>query len=142
VRVRELMVPRTASVAAEDSLEEVAMRLQAERRRALPVVWEGRVVGLVTLAAVRQVPAARRGEVRARELALPVPELTPEATAWEALREMGQRRLPQLPVVQQDGLLVGTVTQEDILRGLELRELEDSERRGPWMGPGQRESPT
>lgn len=142
VHVRELMVPRTAAVSAEDSLEEVATRMQTERRRALPVLEGGRVVGLVTLATVRQVPALRRSQVRAREAALAVPELTPQATAWEAMRQMGQRRLPQLPVVE-GGLLVGTVTQEDIMRGLELHELEDSQRHGPWgMGPGQRESPT
>ncbi|HEX8437725.1 site-2 protease family protein [Archangium sp.] len=143
VRVREVMVPRTASVEAEDSLEEVAARLRTERRRALPVREEGRVVGLVTLAAVRQVPAARRSQVRVREVALPVPTLTPESTAWDALRELGQRRLPQLPVVLEDGTLAGTLTQDDVMRGLELRELEDTPRSGPWgLGPRERESPT
>jgi Zn-dependent protease/CBS domain-containing protein len=142
VRVGELMVPRTASVEAHASLEEVATRMQAERRRALPVVENGMVVGLVTLAAVRQVPPAQRGQVRAREVALPVPPLTPESTAWEALREMGQRQLPQLPVVR-DGLLVGTLTQDDVMRGLELRELEDTHPQGPWgLGPRERQSPT
>jgi Zn-dependent protease/predicted transcriptional regulator len=140
VRVGELMVPRTASVEAHASLEEVATRMQAERRRALPVVDNGTVVGLVTLAVVRQVPPSQRGQVRAREVALPVPALTPESTAWEALREMGQRRLPQLPVVR-DGLLVGTLTQDDVMRGLELRELEDTHPQGPW-GLGPRQSPT
>ncbi len=142
VRVRELMVARTASVDADDSLEVVATRMRTERRRALPVVEAGHVVGLVTLASVRQVPALRRAQVLARQVALAVPELSPEATAWEALQEMGRRRLPQLPVVR-DGLLVGTVTQDDVLRGLELRELEDSETHGPWgLGPRERESPT
>ncbi|WP_239470252.1 site-2 protease family protein [Archangium violaceum] len=140
VRVGELMTPRTASVEADTTLEEVATRMQTERRRALPVVELGAVVGLVTLAVVRQVPPQRRAQVRVREVALPVPALTPESTAWEALREMGQRRLPQLPVVR-DGTLVGTLTQDDVMRGLELRELEDSQPRGPWdVGP--RESPT
>ncbi|PTL76582.1 site-2 protease family protein [Vitiosangium sp. GDMCC 1.1324] len=142
VHVRELMAPRTAAVEATDSLEEVATRMQAERRRALPVVEDGHVVGLVTLAAVRQVPAPRRSQVRVRAVALPVPLLTPESTAWEALREMGQRRLPQLPVVQED-MLVGTVTQDDVMRGLELRELEDTNLRGPWgLGPREHQSPT
>jgi Zn-dependent protease/CBS domain-containing protein len=142
VKVRELMVARMASVDPVDSLEELALRMRSERRRALPVVEDGRVVGLVTLAALRQVPAQRRAQVRVREVAVPVPLLTPESTAWEALREMGQRRLPQLPVVQ-DGVLVGTVTQDDIQRGLELRELEDTHISGPWgLGPRERESPT
>jgi CBS domain-containing protein len=100
------------------------------------------VVGLVTLATVRQVPPSQRLRLRAREVARLVPPLTPESTAWEALKEMGQRRLPQLPVVQ-DGALVGTVTQDDILRGLELRELEDTHLHGPWgLGPPGHESPT
>ncbi len=142
VRVRELMVARTASVDAADSLEELALRMRSERRRALPVVEDGRVVGLVTLAALRQVPAQRRAQVRVREVALPVPLLTPESTAWEALREMGRRRLSQLPVVRE-GVLVGTVTQDDIQRGLDLRELEDTHTSGPWgLGPRERESPT
>jgi Zn-dependent protease/CBS domain-containing protein len=141
--VRELMVPRTASVEADDSLEEVARRMRTERRRALPVVEAGRVVGLVTLATVRQVPVRERARVRAREVALPVPALTPEASAWDALRELGQRRLPQLPVVREDGTLVGTLTQDDVMRGLELRELEDTPGSGPWgLGPRERESPT
>jgi Zn-dependent protease/predicted transcriptional regulator len=140
VRVRELMMPRTSAVPAEASLEEVDARLHTERRRALPVVDGGRVVGLVTRVALQRVPAQRRGEVRAREVALPVPELTPEASAWDALREMGQRQLPQLPVVQ-DGLLVGTLTQEDLLRGMQLREQEEQRRNGPW-GVGPRESHT
>ncbi|WP_257457833.1 site-2 protease family protein [Archangium lipolyticum] len=140
VRVGELMVARMASVEADATLEEVVTRMQAERRRALPVLENGTVVGLVTLAAVRQVPAQQRARVRARQVALPVPTLTPESTAWDALREMGQRRLPQLPVVR-DGALVGTLTQDDVMRGLELREFEDSQPRGPW-GLGPRESPT
>ncbi|WNG62356.1 CBS domain-containing protein [Archangium gephyra] len=140
MRVRELMTPRTSAVGAEDSLEEVDTRLRAERRRALPVVEDGRVVGLVTQEAVLRVPAPRRGQTRAREVAWPVPELTPETQVWDALREMGQRQLPQLPVVQ-DGLLVGTLTQEDLVRGIQRRELEGNQRNGPW-GVGPRESHT
>lgn len=140
VRVREVMVARTASVDAADSLATVALRMQAERRRVLPVVEDGRVVGLVTLATVRRVPPSRREQLLAREVSLPAPLVTPESTAWEALREMGLHQVPQLPVVRE-GLLVGTVTQDDIARQLELRELEDTSPHGPW-GPGPRESPT
>jgi Zn-dependent protease len=140
VRVREVMVARTASVDAGDSLATVALRMRAERRRVLPVVEDGRVVGLVTLATVRRVPAPRREQLLAREVTLPAPLLTPESTAWEALRELGLHRLPQLPVVRE-GVLVGTVTQDDISRLMELRELEDTSPHGPW-GPGPRESPT
>jgi hypothetical protein len=49
-----------------------------------------------------------------------------------------------LPVTE-DGVLVGMVSQEDILRGLELRELKlkESRRQGPWnLGGRGHESPT
>ena len=142
VKVGELMRRRSESVDAQATLREVVERLHAEQRRALPVVEEGRVVGLVTLAQVRQVPVAKLPEVRAYEVALVVPVLGPEATAWDALKEMNQRGLPQLPVVEY-GELVGTLSQEDIQRGLELHQRDDTPRRpGPW-GVGRRdESPT
>jgi Zn-dependent protease/predicted transcriptional regulator len=142
VKVRELMMRRTAVVHGSDSLATVAERMRDEKRRALPVEENGQVVGLVTLGGVRQVPVQKRGEVRVREVAQAVPTLSPEASAWDALREMGQRRLPQLPVVEE-GLLVGTISQDDVMRGMELRELEDTTTSGPWgMGPHGRESPT
>ncbi len=137
VTVRELMVERTGAVEADASLREAVERLHLERRRALPVVEAGRVVGLVTLALARQVPVPRLEEVRVRDVAQPVPSVTPESTAWVALEALSQRGLPQLPVVR-DGLLVGTVTQEDLQKALELGEREDSQPRGPG-GLGRRE---
>jgi Zn-dependent protease/CBS domain-containing protein len=142
VPVRELMGPRTATVEVDASLRELTEVLYSERLRAVPVVEAGRVVGLVTIEAVRQVPVDQLAGMAVRELTAPVPVLTPDSPAWEALKEMGQRQMPQLPVTQ-DGVLVGTVTQEDILRGLELRELKDSSRQGPWnIGGRGHESPT
>ena len=143
VPVGELLVARTESVEADTSLREVVERMHLERRRALPVVEAGRVVGLVTLALVRQVPVPRLAEVRVRDVAQEVPRITPTSTAWEALEAMGTRGLPQLPVVGEDGLLLGTVTREDVQKAMELREREDRQPRGPWgLGRRQGESPT
>ncbi|OJH36571.1 site-2 protease family protein [Cystobacter ferrugineus] len=142
VPVRELMGPRTATVEAGASLRELTELLYGERLRAAPVVEQGRVVGLVTVEALRQVPVERLVDMAVRELSEPVPVLTPDSTAWEALQEMGKRQMPQLPVTQ-DGALVGMLSQDDILRGLELRELKESRRQGPWnLGGRGHESPT
>jgi len=132
LRVKDVMVARTASVEAWQPLSQVAALLRLERRRAMPVVEAGRVVGVVTVGMVRQIPEERRPEVRVREVAQPVPGVTPESSAWEALRELGKNRLPQLPVVGPEGELLGTLTQDDLLRALELRELEDTKSSGPW----------
>ncbi|WP_082175225.1 CBS domain-containing protein [Archangium gephyra] len=122
VRVGELMVRHTDAVAAGDTLAQVAEHMRLERRQALPVVEQGQVVGLVTLEAVRRIPVAERARRRVREVARPVPAVTPEASAWDALLEMGQYGVLQLPVVEE-GVLVGTVSEEDVARELKLREL-------------------
>ncbi len=132
LRVKDVMVARTASVESYEPLSQVAAMLRLERRRAMPVVEAGRVVGVVTVGMVRQIPEERRPEVRVREVAQPVSGVTPESSAWEALRELGRNRLPQLPVVGTEGELLGTLTQDDLLRALELRELEDTSSSGPW----------
>jgi Zn-dependent protease len=132
LKVKDVMVARTASVESYQPLTQVAALLRLERRRALPVVEDGRVVGLVTVALVRQIPEARRAEVHVREVAVPLTGVPPESSAWEALRELSRNRLPQLPVVGEQGELLGTLTQDDLLRALELRELEDTSSSGPW----------
>ena len=71
------------------------------------------------------------------EQALPVDQ----ATAWDALKAMGQRQLSRLPVVR-DGVLVGCVSQEDLVRELERRERQETRRPGPWLGGRGHESPT
>ena len=138
VSVGELMQGRTGCVDAEASLREGVERLVLEKRRALPVVVGSRVVGVVTLARVRQVPVDQLEQVRVREVAQVVEPLSAESSAWEALKQLNPLALPHLPVVR-DGVLVGTLSREDIQRGLELRQREDSPR-GPW-GMGRRESP-
>jgi Zn-dependent protease/CBS domain-containing protein len=142
VAVSAVMVPRTEAVQAGQSLREALERLLGERRRAMPVEEGGQVVGMLLLDDVRRVPVSELEERQVRELSVAAPVLTPASAAWDALKEMGQRRLPQLPITE-DGVLVGTLTQEDLVRALELRELAESRGRGPWgMGGRENQSPT
>ena len=54
---------------------------------------------------------------RVEELMTPSPEVIhPEATIREAMKVMKTRRFRHLPVVDQDGGLVGLVSQRDILK--------------------------
>ena len=142
VSVGEVMVRRTEAVEVEQSLREALERLHGERRRAMPVVEAGQVVGMLVLDDVRRVPVRELDGRQVRELSVAAPVLTPESSAWDALKEMSQRRLPQLPITEH-GVLVGTLTQEDLVRALELRELGESHGQGPWgMGGRENQSPT
>ncbi|MBM7112542.1 site-2 protease family protein [Archangium primigenium] len=143
VTVRSVMKRARVSVEAGASLREATEVLYTERQRVLPVVEAGRVVGVLPLEAVRQVPVDRLTEVTVRDLMQEVPVLRPDATAWDALKLMGPDRLPLLPVAE-DGVLVGTLSQEDLVRALETREARDPNApRGPWnLGGRENQSPT
>lgn len=139
--VGQLMRGSPEPVDAQASLLSVLERLNTEQRRALPVARQGHVFGVVTLARVQQVPVDQLEQLRAHEVTQTVEPLRPESTAWDALKQLTQHALPQLPVLK-DGALVGMLSHEDLQRGLEQQhEDEHPTPRGPW-GVGRRESPT
>ncbi len=121
LRVREFMSPLEAGVAADETLREVGDRMARERRTAYPVTEDGRVTGLITADSVKRIAPDDRGRTRAREVARParvVPAGERLADALHLLRDA----VPEIAVVE-DGRLVGTLSQLDVTRGLELREL-------------------
>src|SRR5262249_61606997 len=67
----------------------------------------------------------------------PVISVEPDASIWEAVRIMLQRRISGLPVIDKQGRLVGMVSEGDFLRRAETG---TQARRSRWleflMGPG------
>jgi CBS domain-containing protein len=67
----------------------------------------------------------------------PVVSVEPDATILQAIRIMLQRRVSGLPVIDQDGSLLGIVTEGDLLRRVETG---TQRRRARWLeflvGPG------
>ncbi|MEH0937176.1 site-2 protease family protein [Micromonospora psammae] len=128
VRVADVMTPQPQTASAEMTVADfVDHYLFAYRHSALPLVDEGRPVGLVTLDRVRGIPAERRaattlGEVscRADQLVLASPE--------EQLNDL----LPRLSecadgraLVVADQRLVGIVSPSDISRAVQRGSLRD-----------------
>jgi Zn-dependent protease/predicted transcriptional regulator len=119
VRVADVMSARPDDVAPDLSVAEFMDRyLPAHRHSAVPLVEDGRPVGLMTVERARQVPLERRGEVRLRDVACPPGEL-----AFAAPDEPLNHLLPRLTacsggraLVVADHHLVGIVTPADIER--------------------------
>ncbi len=92
-------------------------------RRALPVVDDGRLIGIVSVTDAKEVPQpawahTTVGEVMTRA---PLTTVAPDAGLDRALGLLAEHSLNQLPVV--DGAhLVGMLTRADVLRVLQLRE--------------------
>jgi Zn-dependent protease len=101
--------------------------LLPRNRRAMPVVDNGRLVGIVTVSDLRQVPVADRGRATVaqvmggREGLITVEADTPVQRAVELLTEHDFEQLP----VMEDGRLVGMLTRADVMRQLQLREALD-----------------
>jgi Zn-dependent protease/CBS domain-containing protein len=96
-------------------------------RRAVPVVTDGRVVGMVTISDVLQVPVEARawttvGQVMGGRDGLVT--VTPTDTLRRAFELLGEHDFEQLPVMAE-GRLVGVLTRADVMRQLQLREALD-----------------
>lgn len=92
-------------------------------QQAFPVEAQGRVLGIVRLADVRQLPASEWHAATVAEVMKPIaelPALPPNARAEQALDELARRDVEQLPVVDHDHI-VGLVSRGDLVRWLALR---------------------
>jgi predicted transcriptional regulator len=122
LRVRDLMSPLEAAVGGDERLLAVAERMSRERRTAYPVSESGRVVGFVTADAIARVPPGARGETAAREVLRPAAVAEAGDRIADALHLFGEAGFPEIAVTD-GGRVVGTLSQLDVARGLELRDL-------------------
>jgi Zn-dependent protease len=95
-----------------------------QNRRAMPVADNGRLVGIVTLGDIREVPPDRRaatpvGSVMGGRDGLVT--VSPGSSLAAALEALGRGDYEQVPVVD-NGSLVGMLTRADVLRQFMLRE--------------------
>ena len=92
--------------------------------RALPVVQDGALVGLLTVHGLRQVAPEDWPIVPVRQAMIPLPKLytaTPDQELSSAFQRMVEHDVHQMPVLQ-DGRLVGMLTRDAILQFLQLRQ--------------------
>jgi Zn-dependent protease/predicted transcriptional regulator len=138
LRVKDLMTRQVCSVPANISVDDAAEDMLAARSLACAVTVDGQSVGLLTLDAVQAVPVERRSQIRAGEIAILTPPLSPGEDAAKAFRIMSETDAPQLAVAE-DGQLVGTLSREDLVRELKLTELQSTQRRALPRWPRRRE---
>lgn len=132
--VQDAMHARVITADPHESLPDAVVKMETLRIKRLPVVQEGRLVGLLTDGEVgRHLPALhegltpwefahRAGRVRVRDaMRRPVLTVAPEEPLDRAVRVMLDRRVGGLPVLTEDGALVGILTLTDVLRAA-LRE--------------------
>ena len=133
--VSEVMQAEVATLAPAERLDLVEDVMRLGRIRHMPVLDEGRVVGLVSnrdlLAAsltrsIEFEPSAKRTFLRSVEVAEVMSRdlvtVEPEANLREAASLMIEHKIGSLLVVKPDGTLLGLITETDLLAAALLDE--------------------
>jgi CBS domain-containing protein len=136
-----------ATVAAEETVRSAAQRMRLAGVGSLPVVKDGRPIGVVTdrdLALETICGRLDAGAVRVSELPLrPLVTILQDAPVSEAIRLMRRHAVRRLPVVDEQKQLVGIVSADDLvhLAATELSALAAALRAQAPLGEAQRSAP-
>ncbi len=115
--IQEAMTKAPKTVTSDTTVEEAARTLKAEDIGSLPIVDDDRLVGVVTDRdiAIRIVGEGRGLETTVGEIASKdVVTVDPQQSLEEAARLMAEHQIRRLPVVEEDGKLVGILAQADV----------------------------
>ena len=119
-KISELMTPDPCAIEADKPVSYAARMLKDEDVGLAPIVEGDRLVGTLTdRDIVTRVIAEGKDpqSVTVREVAsTDVVTVDPEQDLDEALRLMASNQVRRLPVVDEDGRLVGVVAQADVAR--------------------------
>jgi acetoin utilization protein AcuB len=113
--VRDVMTHGPVTIGLDTPCHELRRTMDELRVRHLPVVADGRLVGIVSDRDVRSAAAASPGAVAGRIMTPNPATVTPETRIEHAARAMLDGRFGSLPVVV-DEAMVGIVTYTDLLR--------------------------
>jgi len=121
-RCREIMSTRLKTATRDMSLREVALLMREGDMGALPVVEDGRLVGIVT---DRDIVV--RAVAEGKEASTPIGEamtaevfyVRPDDFAFEAIRLMGDKQVRRIPVIDKDDKIVGIIAMADVALEME-----------------------
>lgn len=123
VPVSRLMRPTTQSVPPTMTVSQLIYDyVMNTDERAFPVLEGDRLLGLVSLVDVRQIPRDQWDKTTVAQAMTPIDKLTvasPREEATQALSDLANRDIRQIPVVQE-GRLVGMLRRADVMRYLQL----------------------
>jgi CBS domain-containing protein len=118
--IRDVMTSDPCSIDAEKSVAYAAKMMRDEDVGLAPIVEGDKLIGMLTDRdiAIRVVAEGKSpDQVTVREVASKqVVTIDPQQDLDEALRIMAKHQVRRLPVVEEDGKLVGVVAQADVAR--------------------------
>lgn len=116
MNVRDLMTPNPRTVELSDTIQDAARIMREEDTGAVPVVEEGRVVGMVTDRDI-VIRAVADGDFEATIDDIVSDDVvcaTAEMTTAAAAALMGEHQIRRLPVVDDDENIIGIISLGDL----------------------------
>ena len=115
--ITEAMTANPTTVSSETTAQEADRKMKTEDVGSLPIVDGDELVGVVTDRdiAIRLVAEGKGAETTVGEIASKdVVCIDPQQSLEEAARLMAEHQVRRLPVVEEDGRLVGMLAQADV----------------------------
>jgi CBS domain-containing protein len=115
--VQEAMTPNPTAITPDTTVQEAARLLKSEDVGSLPIVEDGRLTAVVTDRdlTIRVLAEGRGADTVVREVASQdLVTIDPQQGLDEAARLMAEHQVRRLPVVEEDGRLVGMLAQADV----------------------------
>ena len=122
MRCREIMTSSVRTAAPDTPLREVAVMMRDGDVGSLPVVENGKLVGIVTDRdiVVRAVAEGKDASAPVSEaMTAEIYAVRPDDFVFEAIRMMGDKQVRRIPVVGESGELAGIIAMADIALEME-----------------------
>ncbi len=124
IRIGMLMQPNPPAVDSHLPIDDlVEHHILGQNTRGVPVVRDGLLDGIITLSDIKSIPRTEWARYRVLDRMTTRDQLitvTPDTQLSVALQAMSEKDLHQIPVVR-DGVLVGMLTRNDVIRFIQLR---------------------
>jgi CBS domain-containing protein len=121
-RCREIMTRNVKTASREMSLQEVAQLMREGDMGAMPVVENGKLIGIVTDRdiVVRAIAEGRDAQTQIGDvMTTEIFSAKEDDFAFEAIRLMGDKQIRRIPVINEAGELAGIIAMADIALEME-----------------------
>jgi len=122
IRCREIMTSNVKTATRDQSLREVASIMRDGDMGSIPVVENGKLVGIVTDRdiVVRSIADGKDASSPISDsMTTEIFSVKPDDFVFEAIRLMGDRQVRRIPVVDENGALAGIIAMADIALEME-----------------------
>jgi CBS domain-containing protein len=113
--VAHWMTSHPITITSVQRLPQAVELMQQHRFRSLPVVDDGKLVGIVTDGDIRTNWNCLESLVVGKVMTTALVTVTPHTSVWDAARLLSERKIGAMPVLD-DGVLVGIISTMDLLR--------------------------